>query len=143
MSFRPYNQLTASGVQDVRANNTGVSIDKAVPVRINASGELDFINVSTEAQALSVSGVAAQTILDGTAGSFLSSGKIEDVSTSAIFGDTVYISKAGILTNIKPAIGVSGFIAGDFVISVGVIAKNESNPILKDLIINIDVKGQL
>lgn len=143
MTYRPYNALTASGLSDIRTNNSGVSINKGVPVRINAAGELDFINVSVEAQALSVAGIAGQTIPNSTSGTFLSSGKVEDITTTANFGDTMYISKTGELTNTKPSVGIDGFIAGDFVVSVGVIAKNEGNPLLKDLIINIDVQGQL
>lgn len=143
MSFRPYNQLTASGVSDERTNNTGVSISKGTPVKINNAGELDFINVTVEADSLAIAGVVAGTIGNGAQGTFLNSGKIEDLTTLANFGDTLYVSKAGALTNIKPSIGVDGFIAGDFVISIGVVAKNESNPTLKDLILNIDVVGQL
>ncbi len=143
MTFRPYNQLTASGVSDTRTNNSGITFNKGTPVRIDSTGELDFINVSVEAEALAVAGIVSETILDGNPGTFLNSGKIEDVTTSTDFGDTLYISKSGSLTNTKPSIGVDGFVAGDFVISVGVIAKNESNPILKDLVLNIDVVGQL
>jgi hypothetical protein len=55
----------------------------------------------------------------------------------------MYIDKTGNLTDIKPSIGVNSFIAGDFVISVGVIAKNATNPANKDLVISIDVIGQL
>lgn len=143
MSFRPYNQLTASAITDSRTNNTGVSISKGTPVRINSTGELDFVNVSVENQILNVAGVSSQTIPNGNAGAFLSSGKVEDVTTTATFGDLVYISKTGTLTEVKPSIGVAGFLAGDFVVSLGVIAKNETNPLLKDLIINIERKGQL
>lgn len=143
MSFRPYNQLTASALTDSRSNNTGVPINKGTPVRINSSGELDFVNVSVENQILNIAGIASQTIPDGNAGAFLSSGKIEDITTTASFGDLVFISKTGTLTEIKPSIGVAGFLAGDFVVSVGVVAKNETNPLLKDLIINVEIKGQL
>ncbi len=143
MTFRPYDQLTASGVSDTRTNNSGVTFNKGTPVRINSNGELDFINVSVEAEALAVAGVVSETILDGNPGTFLNSGKIEDVTTSANFGDTLYISKSGALTDTKPSIGVGGFVASDFVISIGVVAKNESNPSLKDLVLNVDVIGQL
>lgn len=144
MTFRPYNLLTASGVTDTRPNNTGVQIPKGTPVRINNStGELDFINVSVESQVKAVAGVAAESISNGASGDFASSGKVTNITTSANFGDTVYISKTGGLTNIDPSIGVDGFISGDFVIAIGVIAKNIDNPSLKDLIINVENRGQL
>lgn len=143
VTYRPYNALTASGVSDSRPNNTGVSINKGTPVRMNSSGELDFIDVSIEAQALSVSGVAAESIPDGSSGVMITSGKVSNITTSAVFGDFMYIDKTGNLTNIKPSIGVNSFVSGDFVVSVGVIAKNSDNPSNKDLVIIIDVIGQL
>jgi len=143
MTFRPYDKLTASGVQDDRSNNTGVMIPRITPVRINSSGELDFIDVSVEFEALAISGVTSENILNGSTGTYLNYGKIENITTSAPLGDTVYVSKSGGLTNSQPSDGIDSFISGDFVISVGVIAKNELNPLLKDLIINIDVIGQL
>lgn len=143
MTFRPFNQLTASAVSDDRTNNTGVSMNKGVPARINSLGELDFVDVSVEAEALNTVGVVAQTILNNSQGKFLTSGKIEDIVTSAAFGDLVYIDKTGNLTNVQPSVGVNGFVVGDFVIQVGVVAKNESNPLLKDLIISVAIVGQL
>lgn len=143
MSFRPYTEIKSSGVEDERTNNTGITINKGVPVRINTSGELDFINVSVEAEAINVSGVASEPITNGSKGSVVNSGKISDIATTAALGDIVYVSKSGSLTNVKPSIGVSGFVAGDFVVMVGIIAKNESNPTLKDLMLNVDVVGQL
>ena len=143
MTFRPYNQLTSSGVSDARPNNTGATITKGTPVRINTSGELDFIDVSLEDESINVAGVTTQDILDGANGDFLNSGKIPNITTTASFGDTVYVSKTGTLTSTKPSIGVDSFVSGDLVIQVGVIAKNISNPVLKDLIVNIDIIGQL
>lgn len=143
MTFRPYQELKSVGVEDTRPNNTGVTISKATPIRINGSGELDFVNVSVESEAVNVAGVAGENIGDGSTGDFVSNGKITNISTSANFGDTLYVSKSGGLTATKPSIGVNGFVAGDFVIAVGVIAKNQSNPSNKDLVLNIDIVGQL
>jgi hypothetical protein len=143
MTFRPYNQITASGVSDERTNNSGVTMQKGTPARVNGAGELDFVDIAVEAEALATVGVIAQTIGSGSQGSFLTSGKVENISTSALFGDMVYINKTGAITNIKPSAGVNGFVSGDFVVQIGVIAKNESNPLLKDLIISVVVVGQL
>lgn len=143
MTFRPYDQLTSSGLSDSRANDTGVQIDKGTPVRINSAGTLDFVNVAVEDEALNATGVASASIPNGSSGEFLSSGKIEDITTTADFGDLLFIDKTGSLTNTKPTLGENGFVSGDFVVAVGVVAKNQSNPLLKDLIINIDIQGQL
>jgi hypothetical protein len=143
MSYRPYTSLTASGVSDLRPNNTGVTIGKATPVRINTFGELDFINVSVEAQAMNSAGVVSEDIINGASGAVITSGKISNITTSASFGDVVYVSKTGVLTNTKPSLGVGGFVSGDFIISVGVVAKNTDNPLNKDLVVIIDVVGQL
>ena len=143
MTFRPYNKITTSGVSDERSNNTGSVINKATPVRINNSGELDFIDVSIEADIKGSIGIVKSNISNGAKGAIISSGKVEDITTSAGFGDPMYIDKTGEITNIEPDIGVNSFVAGDFVVAVGVIAKNESNPILKDLIVLIDIRGQL
>lgn len=143
MTYRPFNTIQSSGVQDSRPNNTGGTIAKATPVTINASGELDGVDVSIESSALSVVGVAEGNILNGSSGNFVSSGKLTNITTSASLGDVLYIDQSGGLTNVKPSIGVGGFSSGDFVISVGVVAKNIDNASLKDLILNIQVIGQL
>ena len=143
MTFRPYSALKSSGVSDNRSNNTGSTINKGTPLRINSSGELDFVNVSVEDEVLNIIGVANQSISDGSIGSTTANGKVEDITTSFNLGDTVWLSKAGALTNIKPSIGVDGFVSGDIVVFIGVIAKNESNPSLKDLIVFIERQGQL
>jgi len=143
MSFRPYTEITTAGLSDNRSNNTGSAFTKGTPARINNSGELDFINVSIESDIKGVVGVTSEAIANGSAGSVATSGKVSDITTTAALGDTLYIDKTGALTNIEPDVGVNSFVAGDFVIAIGVVAKNESNPVLKDLIIFVDIRGQL
>jgi hypothetical protein len=55
----------------------------------------------------------------------------------------VYISKLGTLTNIKPSLGINGFGEGDFIIKIGMIAQNADNVLNKDLLVGIQVMGQL
>jgi len=143
MTFRPYTSLTATGVSDIRTNNTGATINKGQPTRINTSGELDFVNPAVEADSIGTIAVAQVSILNGLSGAVVAGGKVEDVTVTASLGDVVYVSKIGGLTNQKPSIGIDGFVSGDIVIQVGVIAKNEASPSLKDLIVNIDIVGQL
>lgn len=143
MTYRPYNALSTSGVKDARPNNTGGLIQKGTPLTINSSGELDGVDVSVEADSLSIMGVAETNIPDGQSGEFVNSGKLADLTTTAAFGDVLYVDKSGGLTNVKPSLGVGGFVVGDLVIIVGVVAKNVDNPSLKDLLLNINIIGQL
>lgn len=124
-------------------NNTGSTIVKATPIRIDSLGDIATIDLSVEDESLAIVGVTSESISDGASGTIVTSGKVTDITTTATFDDIMYVSKTGTLTNIKPDIGVSGFAAGDFVISVGVISKNETNPSLKDLTVNIQIVGQL
>ena len=144
MSYRPYNTLKSTGVAlGGYTNSSGVDIDKATPVRQDASGDIDFINVSIESDIKRFLGLTNATILNGASGEVAITGKIENVTTSFDFGDSLYISKSGTLVNVEPDIGVNGFVSGDFVYYIGVIAKNEDNPTLKDIVLAPDLRGQL
>jgi len=132
----------AAVVKHIVKNNTGVLLQKLTPVRINNLGVVDSIDVSLE-EAISVSGVTTEDILNGASGGSISSGIIEDITTSFNLGDVIYVSKSGDLTNTKPSIGVDSFLEGDYVIKIGVISKNELNPAAKDIYINISIVGQL
>jgi hypothetical protein len=143
MTYRPYDQITAVGLSDQRTNASGVTMAKATPVRTNTDGDMDYINVSIEAHAFAVTGLTQAAIPSLSIGSVITSGRLTNVTTSFAFGDPVYVDKAGALTNIKPSKGVNGFVAGDFIIAIGVIGKNADNPSNKDIILNIGLVGQL
>lgn len=120
-----------------------MTINAGTPVIMNSSGDPDFVNVSIEAEVISIAAVAQDTIANGDEGRFVTSGKVESLNVTFSFGDVIYISKTGGLTNIQPSIGVGGFTDGDFIVMLGVIARNEDNPSFKDLILHIDIMGQL
>jgi len=141
MTFRPYNAIAVSGHD--RTNNSGVTIVRGTPVRINTSGYLDFIDVSIENDIAAISGIVLNDIANGSSGSIANSGKVDNITTTANFGDLMFVSKTGGLTNVRPDIGIGGFLAEDWVIMAGVVAKNELNPTIKDLIISIDIQGRL
>ena len=125
-------------------NNTGSAIAKAVPIKVDAAGNIAPINPSLEGDVLALAGLTKELVFHGNIGDIVTSGTIENVSiTGASFGDSVYVSKTGGLTINKPSIGAYGFVAGDWVIKVGVLAKNATNPALYDLIVNIHIFGQL
>ncbi len=143
MTYRPYDSITAVGIADSRQNVSGVPMPKGTPVRSTAAGDMDFIDVSIEAEAFAASGITQDIVPDLSNGPVLTTGRLTNLVTSFSFGDPVYVSKTGGLTNLKPTIGVDGFVAGDFIIAIGVIGKNAENPANKDLILNIGIVGQL
>lgn len=144
-----YNPLAAIPPEAVKANarpgvnSTGSTITKGTPVRITPSGTLALIDPSVESQVDGLAGLVKNNVLDGDSVDVISAGTIENITTTASVGDTVYMSKTGGITNIKPSIGVGGFVAGDWIVRLGVIAKNQTNPLLKDIIVNIQFIGQL
>ena len=124
-------------------NNTGSTLLKFTPVYIASDGEYKRINVSIEAQALGCVGVVSEDIANGGQGKLAYNGTIENVTTAADFGDVLYVDKTGGITNVRPSIGLGGFVEEDFVVRIGIIAKNPDNPANKDLILNVQVIGQL
>ena len=142
MSYNPNSGISDKTFEGI-ANTSGLTIIKATPIRIDGDGNINNIDVSSETEALSVAGVSLENIVDGTRGDVVTSGRVEDIVTTANNGDVLYVSKTGALTNIKPDIGIGGFVSGDFVIRIGVVYKNQYDPIKQDLLLNIDVVGQL
>jgi hypothetical protein len=143
MTYRPYESITAVSIADSRQNVSGVSMPKGTPVRSTPAGDMDFIDVSIEAHAFAASGITQDVTPNLSNGAVLTTGRLVNLSTSFNFGDAVYVSKTGGLTNLKPTIGIDGFVSGDYIVAVGVIGKNAENPSNKDLIINIGIVGQL
>lgn len=123
-------------------NNSGGTLTKGTPVRIDSVGNLNIIDVSSEIESLAIVGVIFEDVLNTEQGRLICNGRLDDIS-GFTFGDSIYVSKTGTLTNTKPDIGVGGFVAGDFIIRIGVISKNEINPGQDDLLLNITITGQL
>lgn len=145
MTYNPNTRGTvpaSKATSRVNANQTGAMIPKCTPVRVTSSG-LAQIDVSLEGDVDAFAGVLKEDAANNTPGTIVSSGTVEAFSTGFAVGSTVYISKVGTLTNTKPQMGSGGFGAGDFVIKIGVIAKNNDNALLKDLVLGIQIMGQL
>ena len=106
-------------------------------------GKAKAIDPSNSDDAIKIMGVAGEAILDGSFGQVYSHGKFENITTTFDFGDYVYVSISGDLTNVLPSEGVDGFVSGDFIIRVGVIVRNKTTPSQKDLVINIGIVGQI
>lgn len=123
-------------------NGTGSFLAKGTPVAVNdVTGEVDLVDVSDTD--ISTIAIVAEDTPDGSIGELIFNGKLEDISISANFGDVIVVSKSGGLTNIDPEPGVGGFVSGDLVIVIGVVAKNNVDPLKKDLFVNIDISGTI
>lgn len=145
MSYNPNASGTpavSNSAANDAANNTGLTLTKGTPVRVSGLG-MSTINVSVEAQANAIAGVVRADTSDSTLGAVVSNGIIQDITTSASVGDVLYVSKTGTTTNVKPSIGTGGFVADDWVVRVGVVAKNSGNPSLKDLLVILEIVGKL
>lgn len=136
-------QIPASGLTSTLKNESGSIIPGMTPVRADTSGNMALMDVSSELACLAIVGVTVTDVENMTFGVVSLSGRLLDVTTTASFGDIMYVAKDGSLTNVKPSEGISGFNFGDFVVKVGTVVKNEANPLLKDLFLNISVVGQL
>jgi hypothetical protein len=143
MGYRPYSAIKSSGIEFAYSNGSGYPIQKGTPIKIRTDGNIDFINVSVEHDIMSFGGITSTDSNNGQKSGVVTTGRIENVVTTFAFGDAVYIGKDGLLTNVGPSFGVAGFVAGDFVFRVGTIAKNETNPLSQDLILESTLVGQL
>lgn len=144
MSYDPTSgtPVMARSTAKTSSNNTGSTIAKFMPVKITASG-MDLIDISDEADVDAFGGVTAASVGDGQSGEIVTSGLVTDTGLSYNAGERLFVSKSGGVTNLKPSVGVGGFVEGDWVIALGVVSLNEGNPTLKDVIVFIEIKGQL
>ena len=143
-NFTGNNTVPASAsVKGTENNNSGFTIAQLTPVRITSTGDLGTVDPSIEAQVQAIAGLVGGDILNGSSGDIVSGGRILNITTASIFGTQLYLSKTGGVTATQPDIGTAGFVVGDFVVSLGVIAKNASNPSNKDFIVRILLVGQL
>lgn len=138
-------EAPASYVRVLLLNNTGGILQKGTPVSVDSFGNIQRLIVSNEVNVTRYLGIVVADINHGSQGYVATGGKIESMQAivSMNFGDLIYVSKTGDLTSISPDIGVGGFVAGDFVLRVGVVTKNQLNPSVKDLTMKDEIVGQL
>jgi len=136
---------TGSGeaVASTVTNDSGGTLLALTPVRSDSVNGMDTIDVSVESEVDALIGVLNADTNDGDPGTVTNEGRIKDITTAISTDTAVYLSKTGTLTDTKPSIGVGGFAAGDFVVLIGVVTKNEDNPSNKDLVVNMQLIGQL
>lgn len=129
--------------QSTMVNGSGSTLGALTPVRVDTNGEMQLIDVALDTSALSVVGITGESISDNVSGLLITQGRILDITTSFAVGDYVYVSKIGALTNILPEAGSNGFVAGDYIIRIGVVAKNELDSNKKDMFVGVSIVGQL
>lgn len=149
MGYSPYflNAQALGSVKSVASNfinASGSTMIKGTPAAVNTSSQLIAVDVSVEATVLAMVGLTSVVLPAAATGGVIDNGRLEDVTYPGFnVGDPLWVSKTGGLTNVKPDIGVGGFVAGDFVIFVGVFVKNEFNSSLRDIKLMLSIVGQL
>lgn len=142
-SRKMFDSSISEQTKTTAINNSGSAIANGTPVGIDSLGGLQLINVSNEASVKAFVGVVSASISNGASGDIITSGRMENVTTSFAIGDVVYISKTGGITNQAPESGVNSFVSGDFAIKLGIIMKNRTNPLNKDFLVSPLNLGQL
>jgi hypothetical protein len=142
-SAKIFSTETVESNATTATNNSGSAIAKGIPVSVDSNGELQTVDVTNEISVKAFVGVAMQSISNGQSGQIITSGRMQNVTTSFAVGDIIYISKTGGITNITPEAGVNSFVVGDFAVKIGVILKNRQNPLNKDFLVNPVLLGQL
>jgi len=124
-------------------NGTLFAIPQGMAVSTDTAGNILPTDVNDQVSVQAMVGYANVRIPAGTVGPVIIDGRLENITTTFVVGDAVYVGTDGNLINYRPDYGVDGFVSGDFVIFVGVIVKNEFSLFQKDLQLFTDVIGQL
>lgn len=147
MSYSPPNTVQAQSSRKVArnyVNGSGLTLPLGAPLSVLGSGLVTTVNVSSQASVDDFVGFYNQATPDSASGLTIDCGLLENITGYGFsVGNPVYVSKTGTLTNVVPAIGVGGFVAGDYLVFCGVIVQNEFNPSQQDLKILIQKAGIL
>lgn len=134
-----------SGAQltNIYINQSGSSIPALTLVAQDPSGNLIMIDPSNYAQVSEIIGVTNTLIPTTSSGTVTLSGIIPNITTSFNIDDVLYLNTNGTLTTTVPDIGNGSFVAGYYIVQVGKITVNTNNPSNKDLLVSINVVGQI
>jgi hypothetical protein len=150
MSYRPYAAIIAEAnagsgaVRYTLTNGSGSPIGQYVPVSVNSNGEFKACSPSNESDSIRFVGLTEASSLNTQDADVMGIGRLVNINSLGFdLGDLIYVSKSGGLTNEPPEIDENGFEAGDFVLYVGKIVKNQTNPSEKDLLVSAKLIGQL
>ena len=122
------------------------ALSRCYPVSVTSLGTAAVTDITSEDSAYAVCGVVQEDAASGATVSILTSGAVlmdvpAGLGLTGLWGKPVFISPNGTLTIIKPQTGTSPFIAGHFIVRMGVLVKNTEGT--TDLLVNPQVIGQL
>lgn len=124
-------------------SSSGSAIPQGMAVYANTSGHILPVDPTNQTSVGAMVGYANIRIPSTASGGVISSGRLENITTSFSVGDALYVGLDGNPINVKPDYGVAGFSVGDSVIFIGVLVNNEFNPAQTDLQLFTQVIGQL
>ena len=126
-------------------NATGLSIAQGTPLsKTGVADQIAPTDPTNDTSVHSFVGIAQARIANGTSGPVLSNGRLLNIQGYSFnIGDTLWVGLNGILQNVRPDYGVTGFQSGDFVYFIGVICQNEENSLIKDLQVMPQLVGEL
>ena len=150
MSYNPNfvgSQSLGSSIAMVSdyTNGTGTAIPQGVAV--SKTGVGDQIAPTDPTNDVSVHafvGFAQFRIPAATLGPVISGGRLENLTGySFAIGDSIWVGLGGVIQNVRPDYGITGFTAGDFVIFAGVVVQNVKNALNQDLQVMPQLIGEL
>jgi hypothetical protein len=130
----------------VYMNSTGTTITAASALAQGTGNQVVLLDPANESTVFNIVGLNPSDIANGSLGQITSEGRMQNIPLSLGFsvGDSLFVSTTpGMLTNIKPTVGVNGFTVGDFIVFVGVVVQNQFNPSNQDIQILKQIVGQL
>lgn len=134
---------SGNAITGVYLNSSGSSIPALTLVSQSGTGTLLPV-VTNDADSIDqILGLLTQTTANTATGSVTFDGLVTNITTSFVVGDVIYLGSNGVLTTDIPDYGVDAFAAGYFVVKVGKITKNSSNPAQKDFLVKIENLGAL
>jgi hypothetical protein len=141
--FAPQGGGTSIATVTNYTNATISMIAQGTPVSTNTFGLVAPTDVTSQTSVQALVGYAQVRMPASSSGPVISNGRLENIMTSFAVGDAIYIGLGGTLINQKPDVGVAGFVEGDFVVFVGVLVQNQTNPSLTDIQLFTQTIGEL
>jgi len=151
MSYNPLtsgSQLNASS-NAIVTNYTNASVSVAIPqgTPCSLTGSSDQIaptDVTSQSSIAAFVGIAQFRIAASANGPVLSNGRLLNITGySFSIGDSIWVGVGGIIQNVRPDDGVTGFGPGNYVYYVGTVTQNESNALQQDLVVMPQLIGEL
>ena len=143
--FNQQSNGTSEGLVSNYTNSSGTAIPQGTPVSLTGSQDLIApTDVTSQSSVSRFVGIAQFRIPGNANGPVISNGRLLNLGGySFSIGDSIWIGLSGIIQNVRPDYGVTGFATGDYVYFVGTITQNESNNLQQDLVILPQLIGQL